>query len=76
MAAPDEGTLWEGWNAEKQAHWAERRFGDHLAACETAWRAGIAQAVTDAVSWCRVYQQPPPVWLEQAVARVVAPADN
>jgi hypothetical protein len=48
----------------------ETRFRMAMTDCEMAWRAGVSAAVVDAISWCRLFQRPPPVWLEYAVADI------
>lgn len=50
--------------------WATHRCAETLAACERACRSGLSLAVADAVEICRLYHQPPPDWLAEAVASV------
>jgi hypothetical protein len=48
-----------------------RRFDQHVATCERAWRAGVLEAVREALSACLIYQEPPPQWLLEAVAGLI-----
>jgi hypothetical protein len=50
--------------------WYRHRCAECVAACEKAWRAGVKLAVADAVDICRLYRQPPPEWLGEAVAAI------
>jgi len=53
---------------EDPEQWRARRFMEHMVSCERAFRAGVIAAATDAVMWCKVYAEPPPEWLVEAVA--------
>ena len=57
--------------AEAERRWAERRFAEHMSRCEAAWRTGVTAAFVDAVTWCRVFQKPPPAWVDEAAHQVV-----
>ncbi len=52
----------------------ERRAGfeRELRHMEQAWRAGVADALTDAVDWCETFGEPPPRWVSQGVRAIVA----
>ena len=52
----------------------ERRAGfeRELRQMEQAWRAGVADALTDAVAWCECFGEPPPRWVSLGVRAVVA----
>jgi len=52
----------------------ERRAGfeRELRHMEQAWRAGVADALTDAVAWCECFGEPPPRWVSQGVLALVA----
>jgi hypothetical protein len=62
--------------------WLEKRCNEMLASREKVWRSGSKTnhssercaamlAVVDAIAICRLYRQPPPEWLEEAVASIV-----
>jgi hypothetical protein len=49
----------------------KRRCAELVAGCEKAWRTTrLPLAVADAVEICRMYRQPPPEWLVEAVVSI------
>jgi hypothetical protein len=51
--------------------WRRERFEHQMTRCRNAWQAGVSLAVKEAVTCCRIYQRPPPEWLDLAVATVI-----
>jgi hypothetical protein len=51
--------------------WRRDLCEQHLEHCERAWRAGVLMAISEAVATCRMYCEPPPEWLAEAVAGLV-----
>ena len=62
---------WNRWPAISNKAWQRRHCAERLAACEKAWRAGLPPAVAHALEICRLYRQPPPEWVIEAVTKVV-----
>jgi len=60
----------ESLNPRVMAARDAKRCEEHLEICENAWRAGVMEAIADAIAWCHVLEQPPPAWLAQAAYSV------
>lgn len=54
----------------------ERELRERLRRCEVAWRAGMSDAVIDAIALCERHQIPPPKWLCAAVRDLARRADR
>ena len=52
--------------------WRARRCAEMLALCQKAYRSGVLLAAAEAVEVCRMWRQPPPDWLVDAVAVAIS----
>src|SRR6516165_4451368 len=52
-------------------HERERHVTRNLQRCERAWKAGVTDAVADAMSLCNSFGVAPPKWLCHAVRQVL-----
>jgi len=53
------------------AEWRQRHFAREIQACRRAFLAGVTPAIAEAADVCRLYDQPPPEWLCQAIGDLV-----
>jgi hypothetical protein len=59
------------WPAGEQEREHQRDFARRLDWLERHWRAGDSPAVAEAARLCRLFRQPPPPWLVDAIAGLV-----